>query len=68
MAQELASIVCYACVLMGYWAGLYLEGDKEAILEGINTMLRIALKLVNKKQRRGDQKLLEDNNDDSDAR
>jgi hypothetical protein len=26
------------------------------------------LKLVNKKQRRGDQKLLEDNNDDSDAR
>jgi hypothetical protein len=27
---------------MEYWAGLYTESDKEQLIEGINTMLRVA--------------------------
>ena len=52
------SIVCHACALMSYWAGLYAGMDREALEEGINTMLRIATGLLNKKQRKGDQHLL----------
>ena len=37
-----ASIICYACVLMDYWAGLFMEIDKEALIAGANTMLQIA--------------------------
>jgi hypothetical protein len=65
--QEPASIVCYACVRMSSWAGLYLDDDKEAMLDGVNTMMKIAMKLVNKKQKHGGQKLLEDNNGNYDA-
>jgi len=36
--HDLASIVCYACALMSYWAGLYPDVDKEALEVGINTM------------------------------
>jgi hypothetical protein len=54
---------------MSSWAGLYLDDDKEAMLDGVNTMLKIAMKLVNKKQKNGagGQKLLEDNNGNYDA-
>ena len=52
------SIVCHACTIMSYWAGLYAGMDREALEEGINTMLRIATGLLNKKQRKGDQHLL----------
>ena len=45
-----AAIICYACSLMGYWANLFLESDKESMLEGVNTMLAIAMKLVAKKE------------------
>lgn len=31
LKANLASIVCYACALMGYWVGLFLEADREAL-------------------------------------
>lgn len=44
-----AEIICYACALMGYWAGLFPELDKEALEAGVKTMLQIAAKLLEKK-------------------
>jgi hypothetical protein len=38
--------------LMTYWAGLYGEMDREQLVEGINTMLKIAKKIL--KRKRGD--------------
>ena len=43
------SIVCRACMLMSYWAGLFAKEEKKA-LEGVNTMLQIVVKLLNKKK------------------
>jgi Fe2+ transport system protein B len=40
-----AAIVCYACSLMSYSAGHFLENDKERLLEGVKTMLAVATKL-----------------------
>jgi hypothetical protein len=34
---------------MSYWASLFLEDDKEALMAGANTMLEIAVKLLGKK-------------------
>ena len=47
-------IVCYACSLMRYWAGLYAEGDKERLVEGVNFMLKIVTKLISKTRAPGD--------------
>jgi hypothetical protein len=44
------NIFCHICALMKYWAGLYAESNKEQLVEGINTMLRVA-KGVLKRQR-----------------
>jgi hypothetical protein len=44
------TINCYACSLMSYWAGLFLEDDKEALIAGVNTMMEIAVKLLDKKK------------------
>jgi hypothetical protein len=65
--QDPTSIVCYACMLMGYWARLYMGVDKEELVEGINTMLKIAAKLVSKKKKTDETKLLEDNHNNSNA-
>jgi hypothetical protein len=46
------SIICHACALMSYWAGLYEGMDKEALEEGVTTMLRIATDLLNKRSRK----------------
>jgi hypothetical protein len=54
------TIVCYACVLMGYWAGLFLGADREALEAGVNTMLEIAVKLTSKKKAKQSQVLLQD--------
>jgi len=50
---------------MSYWAGLFLEDDKEALIAGANTMLKIAMKLLNKKALKKDQLLLTDGQEDS---
>lgn len=63
--QDPATIVCYACMLMGYWAGLYMGVDKEELVEGINTMLKIAAKLVSKKKKTKGTNRLEDNNNNN---
>lgn len=46
-----ASILCYACALIQYLAGLYPEGDKEDLKAGAETMLRIAIQLLSKKRK-----------------
>lgn len=46
------TIVCFACSLMSYWAGLFLDDDKEALVPGVNMMMEIALKLNKKKAKR----------------
>jgi hypothetical protein len=33
-------IICHAGALMKFWAGLYAEGDKKALEEGANLMLK----------------------------
>lgn len=58
------SIVCHACALMSYWAGVYSEGEKEALIAGVNTMMEITLKLVKKKPRTAPL-LLQDKSDDA---
>lgn len=53
------TIVCYACALMSYWAGLFMDEDRAALEAGINTMLQMGLRLVKKrKPESGDQNLL----------
>jgi hypothetical protein len=51
--------------MMSYWAGLFPQTDKEALVAGANTMLQIALKLLGKKMVRKDQLLLTDGQGDS---
>ena len=50
---------------MNYWAGLFMEIDKEALEAGANTMLQIAAKLLGKKLGKGGQLLLKDGDDDN---
>ena len=57
------AIVCHACALVNYWAGLFKEIDKEVLEAGVNTMLKIAASLLGKKRSRDGQQLLK--NDDS---
>lgn len=54
------TIICYACSLMGYWAGLFLDDDKAELIAGANTMLKITLKLVGKKMGTKKRDLLKD--------
>jgi hypothetical protein len=49
---------------MGYWAGLFLELDKEALEAGVKMMLQIATKLLREKTQDG-RLLLKNNPDDS---
>ena len=58
------SIICHACALMSYWAGLYEGMDKEALEEGATTMLRIATDLLNKRPRKESCLLLQDTEKD----
>jgi hypothetical protein len=39
-------IVSHACALMKYWAGLHKDVDKEVLIQGVNTMLKIAVQLL----------------------
>jgi len=48
--KSLLDIFCHICALMNYWAGLYAEPDKEQIIEGINTMLKV-MKGILKRQK-----------------
>lgn len=61
-----ASIVCYACSLMGYWAGLFLENDKATLEAGVKAMLEIASKLVAREKKCRQLTLEETQDDDQD--
>jgi len=39
-------IICHACALMIYWAGLYSEMDQEQLVEGANLMLKVAKEIL----------------------
>ena len=39
-------ILCHACALMRYWTNLCKEMDREALIEGVDTMLRVAKEVV----------------------
>lgn len=54
------SVVCYACALMKYWAGLYGEADKEALIAGGDSMLKIAIQLLSKKKKMQDDRQIAD--------
>jgi hypothetical protein len=41
-------IICLACALIRLRVGLQSDGDKEVLIKGVNTMLKIALKLLAK--------------------
>jgi hypothetical protein len=62
--QNPISIVCHACALMS-WAGLNLKEDKELLEASVNTMLQIALKLLNKKMKTDTILLLNDDSENS---
>lgn len=64
MISDPVSIICYACALIGYWAGLFDEIDKEALIAGANTMLEIATRLLDKKRKKDEKLCLEDGPDD----
>ena len=54
-------IVCHAGALMIYWSGLYAELDQDQLVEGANTMLRVAKEiLVAQTTRQVNQLLLQD--------
>ena len=54
-------IVSHACALMKFWVGLQKEDDKEALIKGVETMIKIAVQLLSKKnQAAGQSNLLQD--------
>lgn len=58
--QSPISIICHACALISYWEGLFLEGDKELLIAGANQMLKIALELLNKKQKTDEDQVMKE--------
>jgi hypothetical protein len=46
---------------MEYWAGLFLEEDKEQLIAGANTMLKIAMQLVSQEVKAQKLRSLENN-------
>ena len=39
-------ILCHAGALMQFWTGLYAEVDREMLVNGVNTMLQVAARLL----------------------
>jgi hypothetical protein len=39
-------IICHAGTLMRFWTGLYAEVDREMLINGVNTMLQVAARLL----------------------
>jgi hypothetical protein len=61
-------IICHACTLMIYWLGLFVELDRDQLIEGANTMLRVAKEvLAAQLTRQVNQLLLEDGNQSEQA-
>lgn len=61
LIQSPLEIICHACALMRYWVGLFAEMDQEQLVEGANTMLKVAQEiLATQTARQVDQLLLQD--------
>ena len=43
-------IVCHACALIKFWAGLQKEVDKGTLIQGVDAMFKIAVQLLSKKR------------------
>jgi len=43
-------IVCHAGALMKFWTGLFAEMDNEALENGVNTMLKVAMEILASKR------------------
>jgi hypothetical protein len=54
-------VIFSACAFMWYWAGLYPEETWKLIKEGINLMMKIAIKLVGEKEGNKPMPTLKDN-------
>jgi len=46
---------------MEYWVGSFLDEDKEQLIAGANTMLKVAIQLVSKEAQAQKHRSLEDN-------
>lgn len=46
MINSPLEIICHACALMIYWAGLYPEMDHDQLVEGANLMLKVAKEVL----------------------
>lgn len=58
-------IVCHACALIHFWAGLFAGEDKDVMIDGVNAMLKIAVKLLAKQSHKtGDVKRLRGSDQD----
>jgi hypothetical protein len=66
MVKTPPSIICNACALMSYWAGLYPAEDKDTLVARVNAMLQIAVKLLSRKAKPGETPLLQDDGGDRD--
>jgi hypothetical protein len=66
MVKTPLSIICNACALMSYWAGLYPAEDKDTLVARVNAMLQIAVKLLSRKAKPGETPLLQDDGGDRD--
>lgn len=61
-------IVCHACALIKFWAGLQKEVDKETLIQAADTMLKIAVQLLTKKRQATNQvRMIQDDGEDDDA-
>ena len=47
--QNSIEIICYASTLMRYWTGIYAEVDRDMLVNGINTILRVATEILTSK-------------------
>jgi hypothetical protein len=58
-------IVCHACALIKFWEGLQKEVDKEALIQGVETMFKIAVQLLSENRPADSQnRMIQDGDDD----
>jgi hypothetical protein len=44
--KNAVEIICHAGALTRFWAGLYADVEREMLINGVNTMLREATRLI----------------------
>jgi hypothetical protein len=61
-------IICHAGALMKFWAGIYEEVERKMMVNGVNTMLKVAADLLLPRHQPDDQpkRLKQDNGRDGD--